>query len=286
MLIRKAPAKINLSLRVLGRRKDGYHEIDSIFLPLELCDRLEIQVQEAGRAEVDCVCPGHPDLDGPSNLVARAAQAYLREAALAARVSITLRKEIWTAAGLGGGSSDAAACLRALQQRLGALPSQRLMELARELGADVPFFLNPCPARVQGMGHDMAPLDSNSSSSLLNLVLVNPGVRLSTAEVYGALGLRPGQSLHQPGADPVAVPWDPPALGTWAINHLEAAAAQLCPEIGLIKKMLDENGALLAMMTGSGPTIFGVFEGFEDCLRVVRTLRQNTGYAALATRTQ
>ena len=120
---RQAPAKINLALRVLGRREDGYHELDTIFVPLELADEVKVEVAPSGGPnQVTCRCPGHPELDGPDNLAARAAALYLeRGGTEGIAVTIEIRKRIWTAAGLGGGSSDAAAVLLALEAHLDAM---------------------------------------------------------------------------------------------------------------------------------------------------------------------
>jgi 4-diphosphocytidyl-2-C-methyl-D-erythritol kinase len=278
---RLAPAKINLALRVLGRRPDGYHEIDSIFLPLELADTVEVTVHRSGELAVTCQCPGHPDLDGEGNLAFRAAQSYLERAGLGARILVTIHKRIWTAAGLGGGSSDAAAVLLALRDTLGGLAPEAILNLARGLGADVPYFLDPRPMRAQGIGHELTFL---SGCPPLPLVLLNPGRPLSTAAVYSGLGLPPGKAHSSP--------LENDHLGHLADrwrdlleNDLEEVAARQCPEIPVMKEALRAAGAVGVSMSGSGPTVFGVFEGAEAARRAADNLRGMTGFSATATAT-
>lgn len=279
-LIRGAPAKINLYLRVTSRRPDGYHELDSLLLPLSLADQLSITLGLADASAVACVCPDHPELDGDQNLAARAARAYLDLAGRQARVQISLRKQCWVAAGLGGGSSDAAAVLLVLQQQLRALAPQQLARLARELGADVPFFLDPRPCRARGVGHLLTPL---SGVPALDLVLVNPGQPLSTAAVYQALGLTPGETTT-PGPSPAAITGLESAARAVA-NSLEPAALSLLPEIARLKQATLAAGALAAGMSGSGPTVFGLFEDAWAARRAALLLRRQHGWRAVAART-
>jgi 4-diphosphocytidyl-2-C-methyl-D-erythritol kinase len=266
MVTVEAPAKINLALRVLGRRLDGYHELDSIFLPLTLADELHLAWTDGDRA-VRCSCPGHPELDGPDNLAVRACLAYLEAARLELRVELELHKQIWIAAGLGGGSSDAGAVLRALDGHFGRLGRPRLDELARSLGADVPFFLDPRPARARGIGDRLTPVRLEAGAPL-HVVLANPGLPLRTAHVYEALGLEPGA----PAAAPPLELAEDGSLGAAEViglarNDLEPAATRLLPAIAELKRALLDNGAACAAMSGSGPTVFGLFHSPELALR-------------------
>jgi 4-diphosphocytidyl-2-C-methyl-D-erythritol kinase len=275
-----APAKINLALRILGRRADGYHELDSILLPLGLEDLVEVTVVPATAAEVECRCPEHPELDGPGNLAARATRAYLERAGLPWRVELVVHKRIWTAAGLGGGSSDAGAALRALQQlSTASLAPPQLAELALELGADVPFFLDPRPARAQGIGDHLTPL---LLSGPLHLVLVNPGRPLATAAVYAALGLRPGESAARA---PLALPQALVDVAPLVVNDLAAAAARLEPAIEPMRQALLLRGARAAGMSGSGATVFGLFDSPRAAAAVAAVLRETTPWLAVATHT-
>ncbi len=255
----RAPAKLNLGLRITGRRSDGYHELDSVFVPIDLADELQVELGPAAESSVALVQEGEtaglPEA-GVENLAARAARAFLDAAKLRARVELRLSKRIPVAAGLGGGSSDAAAVLRALDAlRPGALERQRLAELALGLGADVPFFLDPRPARVRGVGERIDPLEGVSGFDLL---LVHPGVPLSTADVYAAYDRRGGdagcgssRSARLPGGIDLG-------------NDLEAAAEALCPDLARLRDALERLGPLGVGMSGSGPTLFGVFPSPAD----------------------
>jgi 4-diphosphocytidyl-2-C-methyl-D-erythritol kinase len=269
---RKAPAKINLYLRVTGRRPDGFHEIDSLFLPLELADTVEVEVAPAAKTTVTCSCPGHAGLDGSENLAARAAASFLDHTKQVARVDVTLEKRIWVAAGLGGGSSDAAAVLLALSEVFGAA---NLGPLARELGADVPFFLDARPARATGVGDCLSFLDRFPA---LDLVLVNPGAPLSTAAVYAALGAPPSVEWTPPVVDPGN-------LSDLLHNDLAAPAAALCPEVDTMLNLLRDHGATGVSLSGSGPTVFGLFADASSASTAARDIADTTGFSAVATRT-
>jgi 4-diphosphocytidyl-2-C-methyl-D-erythritol kinase len=269
-----APAKINFGLRVVGRRSDGYHELESIFLPLDLADELQLEIlpdagprvrltvePEAGNSQ-----PAVPSDD--RNLAVRAARAFLERAGLTLAVEVRLTKRIPVAAGLGGGSSDAGAVLRSLAGAFpDALRPDVLAQLALGLGADVPFFLDPCPALVTGIGERVQPL---APWPELALALINPGVPLSTAEVYRACdALRPASTppevastlrAHLEGLDVAAAASNRPgALDPLLKNDLEPAARRLCPPVGRLRDELQGAGALAVGMSGSGPTVFGVF---------------------------
>jgi 4-diphosphocytidyl-2-C-methyl-D-erythritol kinase len=275
MLKTLAPAKINLGLRIVGLRDDGYHLLESVFVPLALADEVEV--------EVDPGDPGPPGpvvqlelLDGPAeipddgtNLAVVAARAFLAAAGPlpdVGAVRIRLRKRIPVAAGLGGGSSDAAAVLRALAE---LLPESgvALSEVALGVGADVPFFLAPAPARVTGIGERIEPLEGLPRLAVL---LANPGISLSTAQVYGlydALSSDPGAGLTAAGPGSTirtlsGLGGDFRALaGLPALeNDLEAAAIRLCPPIARLRDRLRATGALQAGMSGSGATVYGLFE--------------------------
>ena len=158
----RAPAKVNLGLRITGVREDGYHCLDSVFVPLDLADEVALRVEPAETSRVfvslsGAMASGLPA--GPDNLAARAARAFLQRASLTAWVSIELEKRIPVGAGLGGGSSDAGAVLRGLATLFpGGICAEELAAIALELGADVPFFLAPRPARVRGIGERSEPL--------------------------------------------------------------------------------------------------------------------------------
>lgn len=277
-----APAKVNFGLRILGRRPDGYHEIESLFLPIDLADSLRVSLRsEAGvsltvRGEAE----GVPN-DG-RNLAVRAAEAFLAEAGEATGVALDLTKRIPSPGGLGGGSSDAGAVLRALDQLLpGAVPKARLFALALGLGADVPFFLDPQPALVGGIGEAIEPVGGLPSFVLL---LAHPGAALQTAAVYAAFDGGP-DSLTAPGVGPSIRAllatreegWLRSLIPDLVRNELEPAATRLCPAVAEIRKEIEAAGALAVSLSGSGPTQFGVFpsEGAADEAR--RRIQRRSG---------
>jgi 4-diphosphocytidyl-2-C-methyl-D-erythritol kinase len=267
----RCPAKVNLYLRVVGRRPDGYHEVVTVMQPLTLADTLTVTLSGAG---ISLRCD-HPDLpQGEENLVWRAARQFQAETGLAPGVSLSLSKRIPVAAGLGGGSSDAAGTLLALNYLAGKpLPPGDLHRLASRLGADVPFFLTREPAVGRGTGTQLSPV------TLLPYwyLLVNPGVPLSTRWVYENLDLAGLAGL------PAAEAWDPEHPETWVGNDLGTVALKRFPELAELLAGIREAGAWCQGISGSGPTLFGLFPtreaAHEAGLRLRRTFR---GWLAVA----
>ena len=269
-----APAKLNLGLRIVGVRADGYHLLDSLFVPLDLADALVVSTRQ-GSPRVDFSSAGDPESpDGAGNLAARAATAFLEASGISRVLEVTLRKQIPVGAGLGGGSSDAGAVLRALcRLHPDGVSRERLLAIALGLGADVPFFLDPRPARVSGIGDQIAPL---SGLPGLWVVLANPGVSLATAAVYaeldrleGALTSARSRPTLRPLVGQASLELSSEALEAWLTggqlqNDLATAAQNLCPEIRELEQRLSEVGALAVGMSGSGATVFGVFSDRED----------------------
>ena len=273
--IRLAPAKVNLGLRVVGRRADGYHLLESLFAPLDLVDRIRIAIEPAPATRVeigvDGMAAGVPA--DAKNLAVRAARAFLEEAGVAAKVAIYLEKRIPTGAGLGGGSSDAATVLRALSDRFAnALPENRLVALALELGADVPFFLDPRPAWVTGIGDRIEPL---ADFPALDLLLVTPAPPLATAAVFRAYDAaltpgRPGRRMPALRDGPARIliaalanDGSGQELAALLANDLAPVASRLHPGIDRVRAELERLGARAVAMSGSGPTVFGVFSSSE-----------------------
>jgi 4-diphosphocytidyl-2-C-methyl-D-erythritol kinase len=277
-----APAKVNLGLRITGVRADGTHELDSVFAPLDFGDEVAIEVAPAVEASVELALEAETPLAaevpaGRSNLAAQAAERFLERGGLACAVRIHLTKRIPAAAGLGGGSSDAGAVVRALADCFPeALAPPALEELALGLGADVPFFLEPRPARVGGIGERIEPL---SPLPVLALLLVNPGIALATGDVYRAydalaagrsgpasvtIGERLEALLREHRVGPrYRGPWGPAfaqSLDDLLANDLEDAAVRLCPPVARLRARLQAAGARAVGLSGSGPTLFGVFE--------------------------
>lgn len=259
-----APAKVNLHLKVLGRRADGYHELLTLMQPLDLAD--EVTVRLGGRGLVlQC---DRPELDGPDNLAWRAAAAWYAAAGREPSARIGLAKRVPLAAGLGGGSSDAAAVLLALNAlHNGLLPPERLAALAAGLGADVAFFLAGETALCAGVGERVRPWPD---FPLLDYVLVNPGFAVSTAWVYAQLDLawtKNGGRTRMGCSSGSSL-----TLAEILVNDLELATLAAHPELSGIKQRLMDLGARGALMSGSGPTVFGVFAGPQAARAAARQL--------------
>jgi 4-diphosphocytidyl-2-C-methyl-D-erythritol kinase len=250
-----APAKINLDLHVIGRRADGYHELDSLTAFAAFGDRVTLHEHDCLELALSGPFAGMLAAE-PDNLVLRTARCLAACAGRRAAVRITLEKRLPVAAGLGGGSADAAAVLRGLNRlwRLGMAPAD-LADLGALLGADVPVCLAGRPARMQGVGERVEPWDGLPQLAVL---LVNPNLPLATAAVFGALEAIPA---------PAARAWPPPrhadAFVEWLRaggNHLEAPAMRLLPQIcDVLTGLAAQESCTLARMSGSGATCFGLF---------------------------
>jgi 4-diphosphocytidyl-2-C-methyl-D-erythritol kinase len=262
MLTLRAPAKINLGLRLLSRRPDGYHEIETLFVPIDLYD--DLAVREGERPGVHIRILGTDLPADRTNLAVRGAELACQAAGVAPRLELTLRKRIPVAAGLGGGSSDAAAALRAVQHLTGSTLSEpRLAELALSLGADVPFFLDPRPAIGRGLGERVEPL---ADFPRLWCVLVSFPFGVSTAEVYQGAS----RELTLPQA-PSSIPaLMGPGLAASPPNDLETFTVRRHPEIELARSALRDQGASVTGMSGSGPTVYGCFGSRAQAQRAAR----------------
>jgi 4-diphosphocytidyl-2-C-methyl-D-erythritol kinase len=273
-LVERAPAKVNLSLMVLGRRADGYHALDSLVTFAAAGDRLTLT---PGKLLSLRVRGATAEQAGPieDNLVVKAANALAREIPGLRLGRFTLDKRLPVAAGLGGGSSDAAAALRLLA-RANRLPldDARLRRVARRTGADVPVCLDPRPRRMRGIGDVLsAPL----AIPPLAAVLVNPGVAVPTKDVFAILGLKPGRGVRRAArARPLPRGWDDliEALAGER-NDLEPPAITLQPVIATVLASLRKQpGCGLARMSGSGATCFGVFASARAAAAAARDLSE------------
>lgn len=261
MIALRAPAKINLYLRVLGRRSDGYHEIESVMQMVGLYDEVVVRPRRKG---IRLTVEGGDLPSGPGNLAYNAAAAMALEAGGSRAASIHLVKRIPLGAGLGGGSSDAATVLIALN-RLWRLhwPRPRLAALGATLGSDVPFFFSGPTAWVTGRGERVAPAPalrpSGSGPVPAWAVLVNPGFAVSTKWAFEALGETRGLTNVEAIYKMSRLSEAPPA-SVWSMaNDLEQVSAARHPVIEEIKTHLRTAGARAVRMSGSGPTVFGMF---------------------------
>jgi 4-diphosphocytidyl-2-C-methyl-D-erythritol kinase len=273
-------AKVNLTLRVIGRRTDGYHDIESVVAFADCADRLtltpgpELTLQMSGPLAQACGATS-------DNLVLKAARLLAERVPNMKAGSFTLDKVLPVAAGIGGGSADAAAALRLLAQLNGlSLDDERLLEVALETGADVPVCLASRACDMTGVGETLLPL----SLPIIPCVMVNPCLPVATRDVFDALGLRSGELLV--GATDVFRGTDWPEAGAsvedWVevladnTNDLEAPATRIQPVIGAVIAALNAtNGAWLARMSGSGATCFAIYENTADAGRAADKIRRD-----------
>jgi 4-diphosphocytidyl-2-C-methyl-D-erythritol kinase len=262
-LEKNSPCKVNLLLNILGRRPDDFHELETVMHPVDLCDRLSF---ERGGLGVTLTCNDARLPVDFGNLVHRAATGFLEAARINDGVRIHLEKRIPLAAGLGGGSGNAATTLLGLNELFGQpLPPDRLPELAAALGSDVPFFLQTKPALATGRGEKVQSLDSFPALRGAVFLLVHPGFGISTAWAYQNLARFPAALNGQPGRAQKLVSMlqagNLPAAGKAFYNSLEAPALEKYPLLGLFQEFLRSHGAAAALMSGSGSTTFAVVQG-------------------------
>lgn len=255
MLAEAAPAKVNLYLHVTGRRADGYHLLDSLAVFGPAADRLALAPADDLSLALDGPYGGALAAE-PDNLVLRAARALAEAAGLPARAALRLTKRLPVASGIGGGSADAAAALRGLDRLWGlGLGEARLAAIAAPLGADIPVCVASRPARMAGVGE---VLSAGPAIPTCGLLLVNPGAALATPAVFGARtgGFTPPATLPAAWPDAPTMARDLAALR----NDLEMPAIALCPPVAEVLAALRSlPGCLLARMSGSGATCFGLF---------------------------
>lgn len=267
VLRERAPAKVNLTLHVLGRRADGYHELDSL-TAFAGCAADALTLDPALPFGLTVEGPFALSADvGEGNLVLKAARALAARIDGLALGGFALTKRVPVAAGLGGGSADAAAALRLLAQLNGlATDDPRLLDAAAEVGSDVPVCLRSRAARMAGRGEVVTPVAIEPAPA----VLMNPMRPVPTAEVFRALGLAPGEKRRGD-----APPEDVAAWIARGRNDLEAAAARIAPEIAAGLLMLaSQTGCRTARMSGSGATVFGLFGSPQEARRAARSLAQ------------
>ena len=264
-----SPAKVNLFLRVLRKRPDGYHDIRSLVQPVSLFDEISLSV---GSGEgVSLSSSGREMPSGSDNLAVAACRLYLETASTRKKVSIGVKKNIPLGAGLGGGSSNAAAVLVGLNRILRNFTNQDLLQMAASLGADVPFFIRCTSSFVEGMGEKVSVL---SDFPLLHYVILFPGKSLSTGEVYDRLEL--------PEQPPEEV--DPAFLvegfrdGFPLENGLEEAACGILPDILSFKEIFRSLGASFVLVSGSGSSVFSVFRERDEAEEIYEYLRTSSEF--------
>ena len=261
-LEKKSPCKVNLILNILGKRADGFHELETVMQPVNLCDEMTFERTAVG-LQLTC---SHPELPTDSkNLVHRAATSFLAAAKISDGVKIHLQKNLPLAGGIGGGSANAAVAFTALNELFGSpLPLAKLHELAAALGSDVPFFLYDQPALATGRGEKVQTLEHFPALRGKAFFLVHPGFGISTPWSYQNLARFPEALNGKAGRAAALVTklqaGDLPVAAGDFYNSLEAPAFDKFPVLELYKEFLRENGALVALMSGSGSTTFAIAE--------------------------
>jgi len=271
-LAARAPAKVNLVLRVGRLRADGYHQIESLLAPLDLADLVRVRIRHGRPGAVTCRVPGRPELDGPGNLAARAALAFRLRFGVRDAVAIRIRKRIPVTAGLGGGSSDAAAVLRCLARAYRIRDRAALAGVALSVGSDVPFFLGAGAAWASGRGERLVPVRVPTIHLLLAYPR-DPRLAIRAADAYRWLdearqrsrkrSARPSRRRISYGMVHVR----------HLVNDLEEACMRRRPALREVRGAVVGAGATSAIMSGSGPTIFGVFESRAEARRAASEIR-------------
>ncbi len=280
-LEKKSPCKVNLLLNILGRRPDGFHELETVFHPVNLCDTLSFTKVPSG-IQLTCSDDALP-VDG-SNLVHRAAAKFFEAAKIADGVRIHLEKRIPMAAGLGGGSGNAATTLLGLNELFGNLLSgAQLHTIAATLGSDVNFFLQTKPALASGRGEKIEPLDDFTAMRGASFLLIHPGFGISTPWAYRELARFPSALNGKAGrAQKLVSLLQTPDLATAGrefYNSLEAPALEKYPVLALYQEFFRANGATATLMSGSGSTTFALFKNLSLAEAVVEKFKAKFGAA-------
>jgi 4-diphosphocytidyl-2-C-methyl-D-erythritol kinase len=278
-LSKPSPCKVNLLLNILGKRPDGFHELETVMQPVNLCDELTFERANSGIA-LTCSDPSL-STDG-SNLVHRAAAAFFQRTQIDSGVRIHLQKNIPMAAGLGGGSGNAATTLLALNELFDTpMAKEQLHELAASLGSDIPFFLQPQPALATGRGEIIEPLPRFRALEGCAFLLVHPGFGIATAWAYKELARFP-QALNgeQGRAAKLILLLDSGDLRKASAefyNSLEAPALGKYPWLAVLQDFLRQNGAATALMSGSGSTTFAIAPDLCGAQELEERVREKFG---------
>jgi len=284
-LEKKSPCKVNLILNILGKRADGFHELETVMQPVNICDEM---IFERAGTSLQLTC-SNPELPCDSkNLVHRAATSFLAAAKVSDGVKIHLQKNLPLAGGIGGGSANAAVTFTALNQLYGApLPLEKLHELAAALGSDVPFFLYDQPALATGRGEKVQTLENFPALKGKAFFLVHPGFGISTPWSYQNLARFPKDQNGTAGRAQKLVSLlqagDLKAAAAEIYNSLEAPAFDKFPVLQLYKEFLREHGARVSLMSGSGSTTFAIVENLaaaENLAEKFKSQFGNNGWTA------
>src|SRR5882672_78472 len=278
-LEKKSPCKVNLILNILGKRADGFHELETVMQPVNVCDDMIFERAGTG-LQLSC---SHPELPtGSKNLVHRAAAAFLAAAKISDGVRIHLKKNLPLAGGIGGGSANAAITFLALNELFGSpLPLEKLHELAAALGSDVPFFLYNKPALATGRGEKVQSLENFPALRGKAFLLIHPGFGIATPWSYQNLARFPealnGKAGHAQTWVSLLQPGDLKTAASEFYNSLEAPAFDKFPVLSLYKEFLREHGALVSLMSGSGSTTFAITENLAVAENLAEKFKSQFG---------
>ena len=262
-----SPAKINIGLNILGKRKDGFHNLETIFYPLLLTDYLTFQ-----KADKTSLKSNSKEIENlKSNLVLNSVELLQKKTKKNINVEIFLEKNIPIGAGLGGGSSNAAITLKAINQLFNLkFGYKELLKLALELGSDVPFFLNPIPCYASSRGEVLTPINLSISQPVL---IVNPGIHISTKWAFDNLELKNNENKLEKFKSKKSISLDD--IKHLASNDFEEIVFKEFPEIGAIKEKLYTFGADFSLMTGTGSTVFGIFSNLQKAKRAENEFKED-----------
>lgn len=276
-MIEKAYAKINLSLDVVEKRSDGYHNLDMIMIPLQLCDTLEVTISDHHEAYSDDKTVAMDE----HNTIIKARDLMIETFQLKEKFKIVLHKRIPSQAGMAGGSSDAAALMRAIAKLCHLdVTIEQLSMLGKKIGADVPFCVYSTPAQVQGIGEIVKPFEMDWNPYVL---LVKPSQGVSTKEAFQRIDFLHGEHPHSDDIVKLLQQKQYDQLPLYAKNTLEASAFEMVPEIKMIKETMKEFGLEMALMSGSGSTVFALSENKELIQEAYEYFQQKKDYFVMIT---
>lgn len=273
----KAYAKINITLDIPKIREDGYHELCSVFQTVSLYDELEINVSESDKNEIELTCDAPNVPCDERNLCWKAAASFTEKYGIKnKKISIELKKNIPSGAGLGGGSSDCAETLKALNKLLEVNASnEELEKIGVKLGADVPFFIKGGTQLAEGIGEKLTELKLPYPE--ISLVILKPEAELPTVNIYKIFDNLPKESLPEASTEKFLAEISKGDINSFKLitNMLEPAAKTLCPEIEEVERFLLEKGAVSSMMTGSGSAVFGIFTNVNKAAEALEAAKHN-----------
>jgi 4-diphosphocytidyl-2-C-methyl-D-erythritol kinase len=280
----KAYAKINLFLNITSVMDNGFHEIDSVMQTVSLADDLSVRVGKSETTEIKVLCESAYAPEGRENIVYRAAEVFLDRIGKTAKIEIELTKNIPSPAGMGGGSADAAAVLRALGEALGVGDTELLESIAAEIGSDVPFCVCGGTSSAGGRGERLTPCEPIADC----FIVVGCGRdKMPTPKAFRMLDEKYDRFRYERNISSaenfLKTCGSPEKMGEALYNIFEEVTAEECPSVNKMKKEMLDGGALGALMSGSGPSVFGIFDHENKAKAVAEKIKKNGDFAAVCT---